>query len=109
MGQRAYVNYRLDCFFKKINPSIKCFIESFLFATDNVLNVIFFSADFRENVAERVSDDIDEFVKKRFVETERPSVADSAAENSAQNVIAVGVSGKNSVRDGKTECANMIG
>ena len=43
------------------------------------------------------------------VETEGAAVADGAAEDAAQDVVAVVVAGQNAVGDGKTQGADVVG
>jgi len=62
-----------------------------------------------EDVTHGAGEHTGELVKKRLVETERPSVAHGAAQNTAQDVVAVIVSGRNSVGHGEAEGPRMVG
>ena len=84
------------------------FIKCFFLSADDILDVIFPGADFGENVAHGVGEDVHEFVEEWFVEAEGATVADSAAKDAAQNVVAVGVAGLDAVGNRKAERANMI-
>ena len=66
-------------------------------------------ANLWEDCAHSASDDIDEFEEKRFVKTERATVANSATENAAQNVTAIRVARLDAVSDGKTQRSDVVG
>ena len=51
----------------------------------------------------------DEFVEERLVKAERAAVADGAAQDAAQDVVAVGVAGLDAVGDGEAERADVVG
>ena len=61
-----------------------------------------------ENVFHRVRQNIDELVKKRLVKPECTPVAHGAAQDAAQNVIAIGVPGLDAVGDGEAQRADMV-
>ena len=64
--------------------------------------------DFWEDITHCVSKHVHEFVKKRFVKTEGASVADSAAQDAAQDVFAVGVARLDAVGNGKAQRPDVI-
>ena len=51
----------------------------------------------------------DELVEERLVKAERAAVAHGAAEDAAQDVVAVGVAGLDAVGDGEAERADVVG
>ena len=64
--------------------SRKSFIECFLLALDDFLDVLLTRANFGEHVAHGVAENVDELVEERFAKTEAPAVADRSAQNAAQ-------------------------
>ena len=90
------------------NATVQRFVKRLLLRLDDLLDMRLFLADFGKNIAHSFSEDIHQFVKERLVETESAPVADGAAQNAAQDVIAVLVGGQNAIGDGKTERADMI-
>jgi hypothetical protein len=52
---------------------------------------------------------VHELVEERFVEAEGATVADGAAQDAAEDVVAVGVAGLDAVRDGEAQRADVVG
>ena len=71
--------------------------------------MLFLCANFGEDVAHRVGEHVHEFVKERFVEPERASVANRAPKDAAQYIIAVGVAGLDAVGNRKAQGADVVG
>ena len=66
-------------------------------------------AEFGEDIAHGAGEDIDELVEERLVQAERAAVADGAAEDAAQDIVAVGVPRLDAVGDGERESADVVG
>ena len=101
--------FQRNNFFKNRQPGVERFVKRFFFDANRVAHELAAGTDFREDIAHRFREDIDEFVEKRFLETERAPVADGAAQNAAQNVVAVAVAGSDAVGNGKRKRANVVG
>ena len=71
--------------------------------------MILLGADFREHLAHRVGEHVHQLVEERFVEAERATVAHRAAQDAAQDVVAVVVAGLDAVGDGEAERADVVG
>ena len=76
---------------------------------DDLLDVVLFGAEFGEDVAHRVGQDGDQLVEERLVEAEGAAVADGAAEDAAQDVVAVVVAGLDAVGNGEAQGADVVG
>jgi hypothetical protein len=102
-----------DCLVKWTEIIRKSFVEgaveSFLLATQNLFDVGLLGPQFGEDIAHGVSEHAGKFVEKGFVESERPTVAHGAAQNTAQDVVAVVVPGRNSVGHGEAERPRVVG
>jgi hypothetical protein len=61
-----------------------------------------FFADFWKNIAHVLGQHFHQFVEERLVKTEAAAIADGAAKDAAQDVVAVVVAGQDSVGYGKT-------
>ena len=96
-------------FVEKLDTPIERFVEGFLFELQDILDVFLLGADFRENIAHRAGEDIDELVEEWGAEAERTAVADGAAEDAAEHIVPVGVARLNAVADGKGERADVVG
>ena len=59
--------------------------------------MLLLGANFGEDVAHRGGEHVHEFVEERFVETERTAITHRAAQDAAENVVAVGVAGLDAV------------
>ena len=66
-------------------------------------------ADLGKTVAHRASNDIDELEEKRFVKTERATVANGAAQDAAQDIAAAFVARLNAVGNREAQRADVIG
>ena len=66
-------------------------------------------ADFGKDIAHRSREHIDELVEERLVEAERAAVADRAAQDAAQDVVAAFVAGLDAVGDGEAQRADVVG
>ena len=62
-----------------------------------------------KHVAHGLREHSGELVEERLVETERPPVAHGAAQDAAQHVVAVVVSGRDAVGHGETQCPRVVG
>jgi len=96
-------------FVEQFNAAIQRFIERLFLNANDILDVLFPGADFRKNVAHRFGQHIHKFVKERLVKTERTAIAHGAAEDAAQDIIAVRVAGLNAVGNGKAQSTDMVG
>ena len=92
-----------------LNSPIQRLIKRLLLALDDLLDVVLLGAEFGEDVAHRLGQDGDELVEERLVEAEGAAVADGAAEDAAQDVVAVGVAGLDAVGDGEAQRADVVG
>ena len=95
--------------FEQGDAFIEGTVESFLLATQNLFDVGLLGPQFGEDIAHGVSEHAGEFVEKGFVESERPTVAHGAAQNTAQDVVAVVIPGRNSVGHGEAERPRVVG
>ena len=82
---------------KKLNPFIQRLIKRLLLALDGFLRLLLAGADFGKHITHRVGEHIHEFVEERFVEAECAPVTHRAAQDAAQNVVAVVVAGLDAV------------
>ena len=98
-----------DLFLEEFHAPVEGSVEGFFFDADDVFDVGLAGADFGEDVAHRLGEDADEFVEEGFVEAECAPVADGAAEDAAEDVVAVGVAGLDAVGDGEGEGADVVG
>ena len=94
---------------KQLDAPIQRLIKRLLLPLQHFLHVLLLRADFGEDVAHRAGEDVDELVEERLVETERAAVAHGAAQDAAQDVVAVGVAGLDAVGDGEAQRADVIG
>ena len=76
---------------KQLNTAIERFVKRLFLQLDHVLDMLLLGADFGEDVAHRGGEHVHEFVEEWFVETQRAAIAHRAAQDAAQNVVAVGV------------------
>ena len=90
-------------------PRIQRLVKRLLFALDDLLDVVLLGAEFGEDVAHGFGQDGHQLVEERFVEAEGAAVADGAAEDAAQDVVAVGVAGLDAVGDGEAQRADVVG
>src|SRR5260221_1494416 len=94
---------------KDFNSFIQRLIKRFFLGADDVLDMLFPSPDFGEDVAHGVGEDVHEFVEEWFMEAEGAAVADSATQDAAQNIVAVSVARLNTVGDRKAQRSDMVG
>ena len=66
-------------------------------------------AQLGEDIAHRLGEDVHQFVEERFVKAERAAVADGAAQDAAQDVVAVLVARLDAVGDREAQGADVIG
>ena len=76
---------------------------------DNLLNPVSVGAKLRKNTPHVFDQHIHELIEKRFLEAEGATVADGAAQDAAEDVVAVVIAGLDSVGDGEAEGADVIG
>src|SRR5262249_16731644 len=97
-----------DASVKLVNASIQRLIKRLLVKSDDILYVLFLGADFGEHVGHGVGEHVHEFVEEWFVEAERAAIAHGAAQDAAQDIVAVGVAGLDAVGNRKAQCADVI-
>ena len=74
-----------------------------------LLHDLLLYADLGKDVTHVLRKHIHEFVEERFVEAERAAVTHGAAQDAAQNVVAVGVAGLDAVGNRKAQRADVVG
>ena len=67
-----------------------------------------FGADLRKHIAHGSSQDINELIEKRFVETKGPPITHRPPQNPAKHIIPIGITGLNPVGNRKTQSADMV-
>ena len=67
------------------------------------------SRNLGKDVAHRSREHVDQLVEERLVETERAAIAHRAAQDAAQDVVAVVVAGLDAVGDGEAQRADVVG
>src|SRR6266545_2231069 len=77
-----------DFALEKLDASVQRIIKCLLFAANCFSNWLLFGAHFRKDFAHRSCDDINQFEEEGFVESERPAVADRAAQDATQDISA---------------------
>ena len=95
--------------FEQLDSPIQRLIKRLLLALDDLLDVVLLGADFGEDIAHRVGQDGDQLVEERLVEAERAAVADGAAQDAAQDVVAVVVAGLDAVGNREAQRADVVG
>src|SRR5262249_11750110 len=73
---------------EKLNAFIECSVEGFFFASNYVFDCFLFCADFGENGAHCLRNDIDKLEEERFMKSKRPPITNCPAKNATQNVTA---------------------
>ena len=96
-------------FFKKFNSAIQSFIKRLFLGADGFLHLLLAGADFGEDVAHGVGEDVHQLVEKWLPEAQCAAVAHGAAQDAAQNVVAVVVAGLNAVGNCKAQRADVVG
>ena len=95
--------------FKDFNPPIQRLVKRLFLALDGFLHLLLPGADFGEDIAHRVGQHVHEFVEERFAEAERAAIADGAAQDAAENVVAVVVAGLDAVGNRERQRADVVG
>ena len=94
---------------KLFDPPVQRLIERLLLSLEHVLDVLLLCANFGKDIAHRSGKNGDELVEERLVEAERAAVANGAAQDAAQDVVAVGVAGLDAVGNGEAQRADVVG
>ena len=84
-------------------------VESFLFALEDLFDVGLLRAQLGKDIAHGLRKNAGKFVEKRLMESERATVAHGAAQDAAQDVIAVAVARRDAVGHGKAQGSRMVG
>ncbi len=93
----------------KRNPLIQRPVKRLLLRLERLLNKILPLLQFREDIAHVGCQNVHEFVEERLGEAERAAVFHGAAEDAAEDVVAVAVAGLDAVGDGEAERADVVG
>ena len=107
-GQLFFISHFSDFFVEEVDAAVEGFVERLLLGTDGFLDDFAALFQLGENVSHRVRQHIDELVKKRLVKPERAPVAHGAAQDAAQNVVAIGVPRLDAVGNRETQRADVV-
>ena len=84
-------------------------VERLLLPLQHVLHELLPRADLREHIAHAGGEDVHELVEEGFVESQGAAIAHGAAQDAAQDVVAVRVARLDAVGDGEAERADVVG
>ena len=90
-----------DDFLEDGEPGVERLVEGLFLDADGLAHGFAAGTDFRERVAHRVGEHVDELVEEGFAEAERAAVAHGAPQDAPQHVVAVAVARRDAVGDGE--------
>ena len=93
---------------EEVDTPVKCLVERLLLGSDGLLDNLAALLQLGKNNAHRVHQHINKLIKKRLAKPERAAVAHGAAQDAAQDVVAIGVSRPDAVGDRETQRADVV-
>lgn len=94
---------------EEVEATVECFVEGGFFAVQRVLDGLGACGEFREDGGHLFDEGVDEFRKEGFHEAELAAVADGAAQDAAEDIVAAVVARQDAVRNGEAEGADVVG
>src|SRR4051794_7285994 len=92
-----------------LKSGIKCFIKTFLFGSNRFFNEFLVISKLWKDVTHCIDQDIHEFIEERLVKSNGSTITHSATKDSPKNVVTLLVTRHDPVRDGETECPDVVG
>ena len=92
--------------FKKLDAFIQRLVERLFLALEHLLDVLLLRANFGEDISHGAGEDADELIEKWFGEAQRATVTHRAAEDATQNIVPIGVTRLDVIRNGEAERAD---
>ena len=93
---------------EEIDTPVECLVERLLLGSNSLLYDLAALLLLGENNAHRVHQHVNKLIKKRLAKPERAAVAHGAAQDAAQDVVAIGVPRLDAVGDRETQRADMV-